>query len=209
VEQPRDFTIAPLPGDDPGAVEELARIYETAIPAAERKPLAALLSDRACQVIVGRAGGRVVGFAIVRTGAAADLLEYMAVASAARGAGLGTDLYLAARALAAGGARPLLIEVDSDREPAPDAAMRSRRKAFYRRLGGREVQGLDYVLPLSAGGAPPRMDLMVDRWAGASVPRAVLQGWLRDIYSNAYGQRPDDPRIIAMVRDLADRVPIV
>jgi hypothetical protein len=143
----------------------------------------------------------------VRAGAAADLLEYMAVASAARGAGLGADLYLAARA--AGGARPRLIEVDSDREPAPDAAMRSRRKAFYRRLGGREVQGLDYVLPLSAAGAPPRMDLMVDRWAGASVRRAVLQGWLRDIYSNAYGQRPDDPRIIAMVRDLADRVPIV
>jgi len=206
MERSVDVAVGLLHGHDRDAVADLARIYEASIPASERKPLEGLLADPACRVVVARADRRMVGFAIVRACPGAALLEYMAVAATSRGGGLGTDLYRAARALAGG---PLLIEVDSDREAAPDLATRSRRKAFYRRQGGREIHGLDYVLPLSAAGAPPRMDLMIDGWAEPCVPRAVLQGWLRDIYSQAYGRGLDDARITTMLRGLPACVPVV
>jgi GNAT superfamily N-acetyltransferase len=180
---------------------KLAAIYEEAIPASERKPLAALLSDPAARITVARRAREPVGFAIVRLGKRADLLEYMAVRAGLRGAGIGAQLYRAARGDRAHDI-PLLIEVDSTREASPDRAIRKRRIDFYRRLGGRQIIGLAYVLPLPSPTGPPAMDLLVDDWPDATVKRATLHAWLQELYGGVYGQPTDDERILAMLAPL-------
>jgi hypothetical protein len=180
---------------------KLAAIYEEAIPASERKPLSALLSDPAARITVARMAREPVGFAVVRLGQRADLLEYMAVRAGLRGAGIGAQLYRAARSDRTHEV-PLLIEVDSAREASSDRAIRKRRIDFYRRLGGRQIVGLAYVLPLPSPTGPPAMDLMVDDWPSATVERATLRGWLQELYGGVYGQPIDDARILAMLAPL-------
>lgn len=209
VQTPPETKLVRLEDADADDIEALAGIYEEAIPASERKPLSGLLADPACRFILAKGAGGLTGFAIVRQGAGADLLEYIAVAAEARGGGLGGRLYGAARALAGDGGRPLLIEVDSDREAAADLETRVRRKGFYRRLGARQIEGLAYLLPLDVAGPPPEMDLMIDRCPHPSVRREVLGEWLADIYSGAYGRRRDDPRIGRMLQPLGETVAIV
>ena len=95
----------------------------------------------------------------------------------------------------------MLLEVDSDREPSPDQALRRRRQGFYRRLNCQRIDGLCYILPLPGEGAPPEMDLMVyfpD--AVPTVARVRLKRWLEVIYHEVYGCAEDDPRISEMLR---------
>ncbi len=183
--------------DDP-AVAAAERIYVAAIPAAERKASAwfrALpMAGRSTLVVAERADA-VVGFAavFVPTGPAdAALLEYLAVADAARGGGVGGALVDHVLRTVD---RPLLIEVQANDADA------DRRRAFYRRHGCRDVLGLAYQLPLP--NAPP-MTLML---AGPpAVSRAELSRWLATVYADVYGRRRDDPRLSTMVVPLPDPV---
>lgn len=193
---------------DPEAVAALARIYEEAIPASERKPLARILADPAARITTAWLDGELAGFAIVRSGPGVDLLEYMATRTNLRGSGIGAQLYTAARS-DRGRVAPLLIEVDTEREEGADREVRLRRKGFYRRLGARQVYGLDYILPMATAGTPPRMDLLVDACAEAHVPRATIEAWLRELYGDVYGQARDDPRIAMMLSPLAREVALV
>ncbi len=180
---------------------KLTKIYEEGIPASERKPLTVLLGDPAARITVARMAEELVGFAVVRLGKSADILEYMAVGAGLRGAGVGARLYRAARC-DRGRDVPLLIEVDSARGASPDRAIRIRRINFYRRLGARQIVGLTYVLPLPSPTGPPTMDLMVDGWPDAAVKRVTLLVWLQELYGEVYGQPRDDPRILAMLAPL-------
>ncbi|MFZ4603912.1 MAG: GNAT family N-acetyltransferase [Caulobacterales bacterium] len=183
--------------------EPVSEIYEQALPARERKPRAAFaaLLDRPDYRLIGMVDdGAAVGFALVYLGADIALLEYMATHEALRGRGLGAELCQAVQALA--GARPILIEVDSDRDhAAPDLDVRRRRKAFYRRCGAREISGLAYQLPLPGLGAAPAMDLMLLN-GPPTIAKADLALWLAAIYADVYGQSPVDPRIAAMLDGL-------
>jgi hypothetical protein len=98
----------------------------------------------------------------------------------------------------------LLLEVDSDREPAADRELRTRRKAFYRRLGCKVLEGLEYVLPLPGQGRVPAMDLLVDSGGEPidSVPKPLVTTWLREIYTQVYSCPVDDPRLLGMIASL-------
>lgn len=188
-----------------GAFDLLCSIYEDALPAAERKSrqaLAAMMVRPDYRFIIVGNAGTIAGFAIVFISARIDvaLLEYMAIDRRWRGAGLGKALYERATAevLSCNSRSVLLIEVDSDRQDSPDRAMRSRRIAFYRRLGCRRIEGLNYILPLP-GPAVPTMDLLVDGPVGDSVPRETLRLWLSEIYTSVYGCTAEDPRIMQML----------
>jgi predicted N-acetyltransferase YhbS len=186
---------------DGARMDGLLAIYEASIAPRERKSAAAVRAMAGSprhRVATAAEDGEVVGFSLLYLGEGVALLEYMAVAEARRGRGVGGALYRDAREAVAG--RPLLIEIDSPREPAADQALRRRREAFYRRLGARRLEGLRYRLPLPGEGEPPEMDLLVD---GADVvTRAEVADWLRQIYSGVYGCAPEDPRLPAMLASL-------
>ena len=173
-------------------------LYEDSIPERERKSrdaVRAMATSKAHRVVVAQRGKDVIGFFLLYIGDAIALLEYLATAPALRGRGLGARLYEQARRAA--GHRPLIVEVESDREACADAALRARRIAFYRRLSCRRIEDLDFILPLPGTGEPPLLDLLVDG-AGFDVDEQI-ETWLREIYRGVYGCAPDDPRLLHMI----------
>ncbi len=182
----------------------LLAIYEASIPARERKPeaaIAAMAASPSHHVIVACAGETVVGFALLYVGRRLALLEYLATSETVRGRGLGVRLYRASRSAA--GMLPLVVEVESDREPSPDRQVRCRRIAFYRRLGCRRIGKFDFILPLDGAGAPPLLDLLVDDAAAKVISAETLGAWLHEMYVHVYGCRGDDPRLRTMMRNIA------
>jgi hypothetical protein len=94
----------------------------------------------------------------------------------------------------------MLIEVDSDREQAADRDMRVRRKNFYRRLGCRELEGVDYILPLASKGQPPEMDLLLHTANKLNkIEVNDLRSWIKTIYTDVYDRSSQDHRIEIML----------
>lgn len=187
---------------------DLVRIYTEAHPASERKRpalLAQMIEQPKYLFLVAIEAESVVGFAIALAFQDADagLLEYMAVDARYRSQGIGRELFIAVTEQEAFAKRFLLAEVDSDKQPSEERAERTRRKGFYRRLGCREVEGLQYLMPPVSAATPPPMDLFVYRKGlPEAVQRGEIQRWLESIYSEVYGLGVDDPRIASMVVSL-------
>ncbi|HWT01506.1 MAG TPA: GNAT family N-acetyltransferase [Pyrinomonadaceae bacterium] len=206
-----------LTSRDDSSCEDFYRIYSESMPLRERKPRAeilALVARPDYKVLLVKRNKVVIGFSIIFAPAEEPfgLLEYMGVDSAHRNSGVGGELFLnSVRAVISDrGNIPMLLEVDSDREPSADRAMRARRKDFYRRLGCLQIDGLHYILPLPGEGPPPEMDLMVYLPEGSPpIRKAQLEGWLRVIYQRVYNCSPDDPRITRMMEPVPDPVMIV
>jgi GNAT superfamily N-acetyltransferase len=130
--------------------KQLYAIYAASIAAREQKDerwIADMIGSPAYRFFVSKADGVVRGFSILflRPADGFALLEYMAVARGERNHGLGAELFrrtVAGALTPAGGALPVVLEIDSDREASADRAIRTRREGFYRRLGCRRIAGL-------------------------------------------------------------------
>jgi hypothetical protein len=150
--------------------------------------------------------GHVNGFSILFLPPAERfaLLEYMAVTPERRNRGLGSALF---KQTVQHASLPILLEVDSDREPSGDREMRTRRQQFYRRLGCVRVAGLHYILPLPGQGPVPEMDLLLySAEPLRQLSKHDLERWLRTIYRDVYRCSVDDPRIAQMLHDVSDPV---
>jgi ribosomal protein S18 acetylase RimI-like enzyme len=197
-----------LADGDSADMDALIALYERALPASERRSSAVLRrqvrSPEYRIAVVKR--DALAGFFVLFVGSGFGLLEYMAVDETCRGSGLGGELYRNARRELGG--MPLLVEVEAVEPGGPEAAIRERRIAFYRRLGCRRLAGLRYLLPLGAAGLPPPMDLLVDGYAGDGVPVAQVRAWLEEIYGRVYDCAADDPRLALMLADVGDAIPL-
>lgn len=183
--------------------EQLFQIYEEALPAAERKPrevVEELVARPDYRVVAVKEQERVLAFMMVFVSLHEDvaLLEYMASSPQVRNQGLGAALF--AKAVEMTGARPLLVEFDSDREDAPDRELRRRRKSFYLRLGCRPIGNLDYLMPQVSDSKPPVMDLAC-HWKDCRTPPGpgLVRRWLQTIYTEVYRRSADDSAIDAMM----------
>ncbi len=153
-----------------------------------------------------------LGYAIVRAldDSDAALLEYMAVAPDRRSQGIGQQLFTEAANLAAGSSKFLLVEVDSDKLRNDDQADRIRRKMFYRRLGCKEIEGLDYIMPPVSTVLPGAMDVLIHgRQLPPHIERARIRRWLECCYVEVYGLSASDPRIETMVSGLPANVRLI
>ena len=195
------------------AFEALYAIYAEAIERSEQKTrveLLTALNDPRYRFIVARAAGAMVGFSIVYLpfGAGIWVLEYLAMAPDHEGRGVGRRLFSESAALA-GPDRFGLIEADADTGEGPGSARRQRRLRFYARAGCRQLGDISYLLPLTANGAPPPMDLLVHAPSAiACVPAATAEAWLRLLYVEVYGQSGDDPRIASMLARQSSNIPL-
>jgi ribosomal protein S18 acetylase RimI-like enzyme len=197
--------------------EALYSIYCESIGLREQKSkadLAAMVSKPNYRVLHAQDDSSVVGFSIVFVASSESfcLLEYMAVDKNYRGRGVGSELFeeTVGAVYRSHGAIPILLEVDSDREPSPDQAQRRRRQNFYRRLGCRRVADCAYILPLPGESAPPEMDLFVYVPEPApTIRRAELERRLKLIYRDVYGCSADDLRIAIMLDGVSDPIELV
>jgi GNAT superfamily N-acetyltransferase len=191
--------------------EELVAIYREALPSSERKPstqLAAMIEKPGYVFSILLLADAVVGFAISvcfeRSGAC--LIEYMAIAGDLRGRGLGKTLFNRVTELPEIRDRYLLLEVESERTPSDDHLERVGRKLFYRKLGCRQIEGLEYVMPAVSSSTPPAMDIMVRRQdLPGDISKDLLRTWLEDIYVSVYSKSATDPRIDKMLENLPER----
>jgi GNAT superfamily N-acetyltransferase len=201
-----------LHADDPAFADVLA-IYVESMPPEERKPMHLVRRTptredyRVFAWIMEGEG--VAGFSMIYRpwDEPFALLEYMAVRHDLRDRGIGRALYAEGLALVRG-EHPtnLLIEVDSERDAtAKDNAHRVMRKRFYHALGARQVQGLNYLLPLWRDWTPPVMDLLVDPDPKTDViDRSALSAWIDAVFQGAYGRDPGDPQIARMLATVSD-----
>jgi GNAT superfamily N-acetyltransferase len=205
--------------DDPRFAQLLA-IYTEAHPASERKPveqLAAMIARPEYLFLVAFSGAEqqdisdridaVVGFAIALCLPNTDacLLEYMAIEHDHRNRGIGQLLFREVLARPEIAGRFLLAEVDSDKLPCPDRAERTRRKAFYHRLGCGEIAGLSYLMPPVSTATPPPMDILVHHPDSPEyLSKNLLKAWLTACYTEVYGMAAGDPRIAAMLCELPE-----
>jgi len=193
----------------------LLRIYAESIPPSERKSaeqLAAMVAQPEYSFLAAVENGTVVGFSIAANlrDTEAALLEYMAMAPHQRGRGIGAWLFRETVAQPHLVGRFLLVEVDSDRTKSSDNAERTRRKAFYRRLGAKEVDGLRYRMPRVSSATPPPMELLVFREKlPAFIEKSCARSWLQSCYAQVYGMPTESPQIEAMLVGLPERVALV
>lgn len=183
--------------------EELWRIYEEALPEGERKPREAvegLVTRADYHVMAVKEGERVLAFLMVFVSQHEQvaLLEYLATSPQVRNRGLGAAMF--GKGVELAGTRPLLVEYDSDREDAPDREMRVRRKNFYLRMGCRQIENLDYLMPQVGDSKPPMMGLAYC-WKGCTAPpsREMIRQWLQTVYAEVYQRSRDDAAIEVMM----------
>lgn len=198
--------VLPITRSRTRAFREAYAIYETAIPKAEqktRRQMLAGLKHPGFRFWAFEHEGEIAGIAVLYASASNNtlLLEYLAISPKLQGKGLGSTLFEAAFEASRMDARTLMvIEVDSEKEDVSvkEKRIRLSRKAFYRRLGAREVEGFDYILPLENFGPAPRMSLLLLGAKAGRIETARLRAAVQDIYVNVYRCRPDDPRIAQM-----------
>lgn len=114
----------------------LYRLYRTAFPKAERKPVFVILErwrKGKMDIWCLRRGDRFSGLAITINGEDLTLIDYLAVAEDCRGTGIGSAALGALREKYTG--KALFLEIESVYEDVPNLAQRQRRKAFYLRCG--------------------------------------------------------------------------
>ncbi len=205
-----EILIQPLMAGDAEGFAEAYAIYHDAIELSEQRSeanLRKLLLRPDYRFFVARREGKMVGMAVsyVPTEDYFWLFEYAAVIPEARGANIGAQLFLASRAIAGPG-RFGLVEVDAYRGEFEQA----RRLRFYKRLGCRRIDGLEYQLPLEDNGKPPEMWLLALAAEGfGALDVNIVERWLRTIYEDVYAQRLDDPRLAEMIDPLPDDVQLV
>lgn len=205
-----EIRITELDPEDGAGLDRVVALYRAEILQTEQRPEAefrSLIRRPDYRFVVARLDDAIIGFAVSWVPNQADfwLFEYAAVSPEARGNKIGSHLLLASRELI-GIERTALVEVDAD----TGSEQQARRLAFYKRLGCRQLSGLNYLLPLDAFGKPPPMWLLAMLHPDVhAVPVMVLEEWLRRIYSEAYARRLDDPRLAKMIDPLPDDVPLV
>jgi hypothetical protein len=206
-----------LTSSDGASFEEFYSIYAESMPLEERKTkaqISEMLTRSDYKILLVKRNGRVIAFSVlfIPHHESFCLLEYIGVDNRYRNAGIGARLFQCSLnpATSDKGRVPMLLEVDSERAPSPEQAIRTRRKQFYKRLGCLQIEGLSYILPLPKQGAPPEMDLMVCLPNGSlPLSKSRLEHWLRVIYQRAYNCPPDDPRISQMMAPVADPVKLI
>jgi GNAT superfamily N-acetyltransferase len=211
---PAELQLKRLRSSDEAEFLALADVYQLAFPESERKPLPvlrAMLADVRYHFLHSTCGGKLAGFAVVRrlSSSTAALLEYLAVAPAQRGRGLGRQLFVKVAEAVKSPPATLLIEAESDRVECPDRELRAKRKSFYRSLGARELHGLSWIMPQVSSTAPPAMEMLALGATESTVSKEQLRHWLADIYVEVYGQSADDARIGTMVSDLPDVIALL
>ena len=211
----RGITLTQLPGAEHPAFPQLLTLYQHAFPAAERKPPALLremISSTSYRFWIAQRGQQLLAFAILMDTAACEvtLLEYLAVHPDLRGRGIGRHLLQSLLPSLQALQRVLLIEAESELGSPAEASLRTRRKQFYRSFGAREIAGLRYLMPTVSTGTPPPMNLLACTFdATLTLPKPRLRSWLTSLYVEVYQQSQTDPRLVDMLADLPEAIPLV
>ena len=120
---------------------DIYRLYQTAFPAAEKKPFSVILKmHRKGTSDVWRftRDGKFAGLIISINGEKYILLDYLAVGKSCRGTGVGTEILKLMRQQYTG--KGVFLEIESVYEDCDNKQQRLRRKHFYEKSGMKSLE---------------------------------------------------------------------
>jgi len=196
---------------DANQFEEFFRIYSESIEKSEQKPKEAIQklssrNDYSIRLLYSESALSGFSLSYLNLEKKFALLEYMAVDQSKRSHGLGADLLRdLTTSLFEKHMNWLVLEVDSPYQTSADQSLRVRRVDFYKKNRCREVEKLDYILPLPS--APPdlSMKLMlydIQNTASDTVSALALREIVQDIYVSVDGCDASDARLEKMFSNL-------
>jgi len=192
----------------PTGIDQVRRIYETGFPSHLRADFPVLVRERSPGelALALTADGHPCGFAMLRPLGVTGwiFLRYFVIDTVHRGRGLGGELWnqLTAR-LRESGYSLLVFDVEDPAEPGcgeREAAVRSRRIAFYQRHGASVLPVTGYRTP-HGDAAQPAWTPMLLMAASLSDPPASghspagLQSVVNAVYRYRWSLEPDHPQV--------------
>ena len=115
---------------------QVYKLYQRAFPASEKKPFSVILKkykEGKTDIWRFTREGKFAGLVITINGDSHILIDYLAVAEAQRGTGIGTEILEQMRQQYAG--KGVFLEIESVYEDCENKAERLRRKHFYEKCG--------------------------------------------------------------------------
>ncbi len=202
-----NFKVEPADKNNTQLVERVYQIYSESIAVREQKPKSKFIEcfkkSNYFNFVIRNELNEIVGFTMFFTDPPLkfSLLEYMAVDQKFRSAGLGSKLLAESfeHCFKIANIKQVIIELDSPQEACADQKIREKRFQFYARLGCKEIDGLNYILPLPGEGALPQMILlMYEKVDSKEISSSELQQVVSKIYTEVYDCSPSDPRLSQM-----------
>ena len=155
------IAITPANADNP----DLIALYESAFPKEEQIPypdLEGLIDKMNLDFRAWYEGKQFVGLTIVYRRADLNWFWYFAVKAELRGRGYGQSIL--ERLTAAHADKPLILDIESPRQPAANREQRQHRYGFYLRNGfrdtgvGKSFEGIDYTILMAGDGTFTQQD---------------------------------------------------
>ena len=178
-------------------------IYLNYFPPQEIRPLEKTISmiqkDDNYRIIVAIQNEKVIGFSLLYlfTSLKFGILDYMAIINKFQGKGIGGEFFkftfkiFSSRIPDGIG---LLLEIQKDKmQDKNENEIRKRRIKFYKNLGCKFINGINYLLPSQIGGSPEEMYLMIKPIKNInSLSRNDVSKFVNTIYSKIYFCKSDD-----------------
>ncbi len=201
-----------------GQEDDWTKLYETAFPADERSPI-----DDLRKLITGGSmllhktlnkSDELLCFSLVNVMSNFALLAYIATDSTKRSSGVGSkhmkQLVQTLRAQYPT-YTALFLEIESTKEAGLDAdtlKMRTRRLAFYQRLGAKRLKQ-KYGMPSYAKkGSKAAGELLWIELSSSCVFEADLPNVITEIFQKGYGLSSTDPNVQAIIAQWAANLPV-
>ena len=176
--------------------EDAINVYLNSIPRNERQTIDIVKERVAAKnehLLIGSLSGEVVCMALVWPLENSDfiLLDYMAVKEKYRKQGIGTSLIKSILSKYCTNNSSIIVEVEDPKEA--DKESRSKRVAFYRSNGAKELENVPYLLPPLQGIEPTKMILMLfSNNKNTIVEGIVVKKLIAQIYAELYCREAND-----------------
>ena len=184
-------------------LKEAISIYVSSIPAAERQEIETVKERVAAKkehLLISRLNGEVVCMALVWPLRNSEfiLLDYLGVKEKYRNQGIGTSLIKSILREYCTNNRNIIVEVEDPKEA--DKENRSKRIAFYRTNGAKELENVPYLLPPLQGIEPTKMILMLfSNNENTIIEGIIVKKLITQIYSELYCREANDPLLNSFI----------
>jgi ribosomal protein S18 acetylase RimI-like enzyme len=183
--------------------KDAINIYANSIPAAERQEIEILkerVTTKKEHLFIGRSNREVICMALIWPLRNSEfiLLDYLAVKEKYRNQGIGTSLIKSILSEYCTNNRSIVIEIEDSKEA--DKESRSRRVAFYRTNGAKELENVPYILPPLQGIEPTKMMLMLfSNNENSIIEGIVVRKLITQIYAELYCREANDPLLSSFI----------